>query len=152
MDFTEPIQHPTGYSPTKTPSVDQDNEQIRLLAIFHYILAGMIGLLSLFPIIHIVLGTLIVSGALNTQQGSQAPPAALGWIFIAIPAAMMLCGFCTAIAVLIAALSLSCKRRYTFCLVVAAVECLFMPLGTILGVLTILVLVRESVKRKFELT
>jgi len=31
----------------------------------------------------------------------------------------------------------------------ACIECLFMPFGTVLGVFTILVLVRESVKQLF---
>lgn len=132
----------------KLPAVDPDNEHIRLLAIFHYVLAGIIGVFSCFPILHLILGALIVSGALDSPQGPQ-PPAAIGWIFIAIPATMMLFGFGTAITVLLAARSLYGQRRYTFCLVVAALECLFMPLGTILGVLTIVVLVRESVKHKF---
>ncbi len=41
-------------------------------------------------------------------------------------------------------------RRRLFCLVVAGVECAFMPFGTVLGVFTIAVLMRESVKELFE--
>jgi len=37
-----------------------------------------------------------------------------------------------------------------FCLIVAGIICIFMPLGTILGVFTIIVLVRPSVKAMFE--
>ena len=44
---------------------------------------------------------------------------------------------------------LSQQRHYTFCLVMAAVACMFMPFGTVLGVFTIIVLVRESVKELF---
>jgi len=36
-----------------------------------------------------------------------------------------------------------------FCLVMAGVECIFTPFGTVLGVLTIIVLVRPSVKELF---
>jgi len=39
--------------------------------------------------------------------------------------------------------------NYTFCLVMAGVACIFMPFGTVLGVFTILVLVRPSVKTAF---
>ena len=38
---------------------------------------------------------------------------------------------------------------YTYCLIVAAIECLFMPFGTALGVLTLIVLMRPSVKAQF---
>ena len=41
------------------------------------------------------------------------------------------------------------RKRYMFCLVVACVECLFMPFGTVLGVFTIIVLSRDSVKALF---
>jgi len=35
--------------------------------------------------------------------------------------------------------------------VMAAIECIFMPFGTVLGVFTIVVLARPSVKEMFEL-
>jgi len=38
------------------------------------------------------------------------------------------------------------QKHDTFCFVMACVECLFMPLGTVLGVFTILVLNRQGVK------
>jgi hypothetical protein len=36
------------------------------------------------------------------------------------------------------------------CFVVAAIECIFMPFGTVLGVFTIIVLSRPSVKALFQ--
>ena len=45
--------------------------------------------------------------------------------------------------------SLARHRRYTFCLVVAAILCLFVPFGTLLGVFTIIVLVRSTVRARF---
>jgi hypothetical protein len=39
--------------------------------------------------------------------------------------------------------------RYWFALTMACIECLFIPFGTILGVFTIIVLSRESVKELF---
>jgi len=43
------------------------------------------------------------------------------------------------------------KRRvsYTFCLVVAGIECILMPFGTVLAVFTIVVLMKDSVKALF---
>jgi hypothetical protein len=38
----------------------------------------------------------------------------------------------------------------TFCLVVAGIECVFTPFGTVLGVFTIIVLMRDSVRELFE--
>ena len=42
------------------------------------------------------------------------------------------------------------RRRHTFCLVMAAVACMFMPFGTVLGVFSIIVLIRPSVKELFS--
>ena len=38
---------------------------------------------------------------------------------------------------------------WTFCLVMGAVACMFMPVGTVLGVFTIVVLMKPSVKELF---
>jgi hypothetical protein len=54
-----------------------------------------------------------------------------------------------AAAVFMAAWCLKNRRRYIFCLVVAGFECFFAPFGTVLGVFTILVLSRPSVKALF---
>jgi len=43
----------------------------------------------------------------------------------------------------------SLHTRYWFAFVMACIECLFIPFGTILGVFTIIVLSRESVKTLF---
>ena len=44
---------------------------------------------------------------------------------------------------------LATRKHYMFCLVMAAIECLFTPFGTVLGVFTIVVLMRDSVKQSF---
>ena len=44
------------------------------------------------------------------------------------------------------------RAYYTFCFVVAALECVFVPFGTVLGVFTIVVLQRPAVKEMFGMT
>jgi hypothetical protein len=53
---------------------------------------------------------------------------------------------------LTAGIFLGRRKHYTFCLVMGCIECVFFPFGTALGVFTILVLVRESVKQLFGKT
>jgi len=60
-----------------------------------------------------------------------------------------LTGLVIAICILIAGRSLARQRRYWFAFIVACIECLFIPFGTILGVFTIIVLSREPVKALF---
>jgi hypothetical protein len=78
------------------------------------------------------------------------PPEFLGWIFALIGLVLFVIGIAMAILILIAGRSLSHRKAYSFALVVACIECLVVPFGTILGVFTIVVLSRASVKALFS--
>jgi len=125
-----------------------DKQQVNLLAIFHYVLGGISALVSCIALIHITLGILIVSGAMSGGRGG--PPKALGLIFIIIPGLLMLCGWTLAVCMIVAGRRLARFRSRTYCLVIAGIECLMMPLGTVLGIFTIIVLMRDSVRQLFE--
>ncbi len=135
------------YSWPKVTS-NQDLEYLKLLSIFHYVAAGLTAVFALLPIFHLAIGIAIVSGAFDDQSG-EAPPEFFGWMFIIIPGMMMAIGWTFAILIAIAGRKLSRRTSYTFCLVIAGIECLMMPYGTILGVFTIIVLMRPSVKELF---
>jgi len=55
----------------------------------------------------------------------------------------------TGVLLIVAGSSLRSKRRWVLCLVVAGMNCLNAPLGTVLGVFTFLVLFRPTVKALF---
>jgi len=78
------------------------------------------------------------------------PPEFLGWIFIVLGSFLFLLGIAMAICILIAGRCLSRRKCYSFALVIACIECLFIPFGTVLGVFTIVVLSRESVRELFS--
>ena len=63
---------------------------------------------------------------------------------------MILCGWTLACFMIAAGRKLRGRRSRMFCLVIAGIECAFVPLGTVLGVFTIIVLVKDSVKAMFE--
>ncbi len=69
---------------------------------------------------------------------------------MAFAACFMIAGWAFATLVIMPDRLLARRKYYTFCFVMAAVECLFMPFGTVLAVFTLVVLLRESVKRMFE--
>jgi hypothetical protein len=133
--------------------MDRDTEQLNLLAIFHYVVDGWLcsSLFSSFLFsgwrhLH------ICRAARTAKPGEELPPEFLGWIFAVLGSVLFVIGIAMAICILIAGRCLSRPRCYSFALVMACVECLFIPFGTILGVFTIIVLLRESVKALFAAT
>jgi hypothetical protein len=131
--------------------VNRDEEHLRLLSIFHYVVAALGALFSFFPLIYAAMGIFFVVMSHHSagKPGAEPPPEFLGWMFIVLGAIGVLIGLALSICILIAGHSLARRKHYWFSFVVACIECIFMPFGTVLGVFTIIVLVRESVKKLF---
>jgi hypothetical protein len=132
--------------------MNQDKEHLRLLAIFHYVVAGLAALFSFFPLLYTTVGAIFIFAARHgtPKPGEEPPPEFIGWIFAMVGSLLFLLGIAIAICILIAGRSLAKRTCYWLALVVACIECLFIPFGTILGVFTIVVLSRESVKALFS--
>ncbi len=126
--------------------VDRDSEHLRLLSIFYYIAGGLTACFACIPFIHVGLGLVMVLGGF---EGPDGPPAAMGWLFVVLGAMAIILGWTFAGLFLYTGRCLGGKKHYVFCIVVAALSCLQIPLGTVLGVFTIVVLARPSVKELF---
>jgi hypothetical protein len=127
----------------------QDEDHLRILSIFHYVVGGLAGLFALFPIFHLLIGLFLIFGSAAMADKGGAPPAFIGWFFVVFAVAFITCGLVFAGLVVAAGRFLAKRQHHTFCLVMAGVECLFMPFGTVLGIFTIIVLTREPVKQLF---
>jgi len=134
--------------------MNQNAEHLRLLAIFHYVTSGLAALFCFLPLFYTTIGAIFVFAARQgtSKPGEELPPEFLGWLFIGLGSLLFLAGLTLAICILIAARCLSRRRCYTFALVIACIECLFIPFGTVLGVFTIVVLSRLEVKEMFART
>lgn len=126
----------------------QDAEHLRLLSIFHYVVAGLAALFACLPVLHFVIGLAMVSGWGDVPHDDPGAEI-VGWFFILFAGAFILAGWVFAVCLALAGRYLSQRRRYTYCLVMGGVACIFMPFGTVLGVFTIITLVRDSVQRLF---
>ncbi|MGD0900666.1 MAG: hypothetical protein ABR915_22770 [Thermoguttaceae bacterium] len=124
----------------------QDETHLDLLAIFHYIVGGLTALFSCMFLLHVAMGIAMLSGAF----GKDAPPRIFAWFFILVPSVFIFVGWTLAALIITAGRRLKRRASYTFCLVVAGLECLLMPFGTVLGVFTIVVLMKDSVKEMFK--
>ena len=128
--------------------MNDDKEHLDLLAIFHYVLAGMTALLACLPLIHLTVGIIFLVASFN---GPNTPPRVIGLLMVIFASCFILVGWTLALLILLAGRRLKRRAAWNFCLVVAAIECIFMPFGTVLGVFTIIVLSRKSVKGLFGL-
>lgn len=130
--------------------MNRDEEHLRLLRIFHYVCAGMAALIACVPLFHLVFGLLMVFAPNVFGKGNQQPPVLLGWIFVVLAGGFILLGWTFAALLAWAGRCLGRRTHYTYCFVLACISCAFMPFGTVLGVFTIMVLTRPSVKALFE--
>ena len=130
--------------------MNKDEEHLRLLSIFHYIVGGLAGLFALFPVIHLVIGLVFILAPEVFESKGETPPALVGWLFVIFAGMFIITGWVLAGFIITAGRFLARRRHRLFCLVIAGIECAFMPFGTVLGVFTIIVLMRESVKELFS--
>jgi len=124
--------------------MNQDEEHLKLLSIFHYVVGGIAGFFACFPLIHSSIGIAILAGAIDDA------PFFVGLFLVIIATFAIILGWSLAICLIIAGRQLAKRKRYNFCFVIACISCIFMPFGTVLGVFTIIVLMRPSIKQLFE--
>jgi hypothetical protein len=133
--------------------MDTENNNLNILSIFHYVFAGISGISACFPIFHLILGLSILFGNFYPDDVSAEMPfpfEIFGLMFTIIPAAIIFLGWAIAIALAISGYYLSKRRHYNFCLIMAGISCVLMPFGTILGVFTIIELLKEDAKESFS--
>ncbi len=132
--------------------MSKDEEQLRLLSIFYFILGGLAMLGVLGGLLYVGIGMAMVNGAIPAGQGAGAqapPPAAVGWALVGFGAVVCVLSLFYSIGLIIAGRRLRQQRSYVLCLVMAGISCLNVPFGTVLGIFTFVVLGRDSTKALF---
>ena len=127
----------------------RDESHLRDLAIGYYVMAALTSLFALLPLIHVSLGLLIINRPEVLAGQGQPPPAFIGYVLLGIGTFIILLGQSFAVCLLLAGRWIRARRNYLFSFVVACICCAFFPFGTALGVFSILILSRESVKRLY---
>lgn len=127
----------------------RDREHLRLLAIFHYIFAGLSLCGIGFIAAHYTLMRTVMSPEHWKPSSDEPPPPELMqmflWFYLVFGLVMLVVGVLN----LMAGNFLRARRNRTFCLVVAAINCLQFPFGTVLGVFTLTTLTRDSMRDVF---
>lgn len=133
-----------------------DDENLNLLATFHYVLGGITALGSCMFIFHIVMGVTMI----HNPAAFSGPPSAsrspdpfgpmMGYMFAVMGCIAVVGGWTLGALTVYAGKCLQKRTNYLFVQVLAGLNCGFvMPLGTVLGVFTFIVLMRPTVKALF---
>ena len=144
------------YSPIITDEQrKKDQEHLTLLAIFHFVISGLALVALLFLAVHfLVMSTVFAhpemwqpNGGFNNGFGGP-PPAffhLMIWFYAFTSVVLVIMGLLNVFS----GLFLRQRRYRMFSLVVAGLDCFQIPFGTALGVFTIIVLLRDSVRQAY---
>ena len=127
---------------------ERDLKYLKILSILHYVYGGISVVFSLLPLIYIGIGILALCVAPGDANGEV--PKVFACFLIALGAVVMIMGLTVSALIIFAGRSLSKRKRWIFCFVVACLECIFIPFGTILGIISIMLLLKASVKEGFQ--
>lgn len=129
----------------------KDEKDLKLLTTFHYITGALCAIFACFPLIHLSIGLAFIFAPESMHSPNQPPPPAFfGYIFAVIGGLMFLFGQVIAWSLIISGRFLNKRRHYMYSFCTACLACLFMPIGTILGIFSIIVLSRDSVKQLYN--
>lgn len=128
-----------------------DAEHLQLLSIFHFVGAGLALLGLLFLIAHYSMFNLFFANPKMWENQKQGPSpeaffAVFKWFYLIFAIWFIACGAMNVAS----GLWIRTRKRRTFSMIVAGFNCMHFPLGTVLGVFTLIVLMRDSVRKLYE--
>lgn len=129
--------------------MDADRDQLLILSVFHYILAAFVVMVSLVPSIMLFVAMQTADPEqVDSAAGGGAPAASTGAMF-ALASLALVGGVLLASLLVAAARCLVATRRRRLCLTAAILVSFFPPFGTVVGLATLVVLMRPSVQELF---
>jgi hypothetical protein len=126
--------------------MNDDEQYLRWLSVGHYVAAVLAALVACIPIIHLTVGIVLLLNPPGGDPDAWIP----GLVLALVGGALVLAGWSLAAAIFMAGRSIAARKRFGFCVGVAALACAFAPFGTVLGVLSLVVLLRPSVRALSE--
>jgi hypothetical protein len=142
------------YAPQVDPNAmrTKDESDLNTLSILHYVWTGLLGcttfaMVGYFIMIAAFIGNAPASHHASAHAAHDQQMAAGITIIVGVVMALFMIPL--VVLHLLAAAGLRNRTRYTLVLVMSGFSCLSVPLGTALGIWSILVLQRPSVKALF---
>lgn len=128
-----------------------DIERLKMLSIAHLVVGILTALVSCAFILHIVMGIVMLTNpSALSSKNEPAPPAFMGAMFVIMGSLVVLGGWSVGALSILASRHLRNRTGKKLIQVASGLMCINMPLGTILGVFTFIVLERPYVRRLFD--
>jgi hypothetical protein len=127
----------------------KDESDLNTLSILHYCWTGLLGCGSLGMVAYFLMIAAVVADAPSGPHGHPHDQEIVAGVMGGMGVVMGILMIPLFVCHLLAAAGLRNRSRYTLALVMSGMACLSVPLGTGLGIWTILVLQRPSVKALF---
>ena len=128
-------------------------EHLRLLSIAYYISGAISVLYVSILLLHLVFLIVIASipdNAWTTNHNAVPPPRFIFVVFAVVIGCVILAGWAAGGLTIFAGRCIRERKRRIFVLVMAAINCAFFPYGTMLGVLSFILLCRAEAMREFQ--
>ena len=133
----------------------KDNDHINLLSIFHFVVSGLsLCGIGFIPFHYMMMRTIFMNPAMWQNQRNPPPPEFREMfmkLFICLYIFLGILVVAMCVLNLLSGIFLRQRKHRVFSLVVAGIDCLQIPVGTALGVFTIVVLTRDSVREAYDM-
>jgi hypothetical protein len=128
-----------------------DGEHIKLLAIFHFVVAGLALLGEVFLALHFLIMRMVFTNPelWKSQANNAPPPEVFFYMMIMFYCVFGVIFLTVSVLNLLSGLFLRRRKNRIFSLVVGGLNCVQIPFGTVLGVFTLIVLMRSSVRDSY---
>lgn len=145
---TPPTQ-PAAVSPTEAAA---DEQHLKLLTLFYYIMSGLSALGVCAGGIYVFMGWFMAEGMRRSSKTSpNAPsPEFFQWLFTGLGAGVIVMSLVLGLLYFLDARWISQRRHRMFTYVLAGFSCLSIPVGTALGVYTFMVMRRPGVRAQYD--
>jgi hypothetical protein len=133
------------------PQIERDpGEDLQILSYFHFALAALIAMTALLPALFLAIGEALTRPAADELVRTEGARATSTMMLVLV-AVFLAVGF--ALAALVGAGARELHRRGNWKLAVraSALQCLFIPFGTLLGSITLMRLKDPAVHATFRL-
>ena len=128
-----------------------NSQMLDLISIFHYVLAALMYLKGAMAFVLMGIGSIVTIGILADRPADMEEGlVVVGLIFFMVPMIFLTVSWTAATLVLFAGRRIAKRTNLTYCQIVAGLECLCVPFGTILGIFSLITLTKPEIKETFD--